>query len=353
MHKYICALLLLFPSQLSAGSQSRSITFEDRVQAQLAIERVYYAHQLANKVRFEDAVPRELIEKKVRNYLKQSVALAEIWHTRITAEALRDELKRIALGTHLPDRLREIYSALDDDPVLIQECFARPALVGRLLRAFFDYDKSIHASARAEAEQIRTRLETGDRRSVRANARRSEVTIARVREGSRSRFFLETDKFARTYLGEPGTELDEEEYEKWRSLAPDHVGEVGSLMEELDSFTFRVLVEDGPVRTSWDVYSVPKAPMESWLSQIRDSFDESTIGPVADASIVLPNPEGSGHHALAGVAETPRAYPDCDSWVHGSLDAIPQQRSLHTAGWTGSLMLVWGGYGPSGILSDG
>src|SRR5262245_56552908 len=129
------ASLLTVPR--SAGCD---LTFKQRVEAQRAIERVYYSHQIGATKPFEVGVPEEVIEKKVRNYLKQSAALERFWNTPVTPEALRAELQRIAGRTRMPERLLEIYSALDGDPVRIQECFVRPLLVERLSRSFFEGD---------------------------------------------------------------------------------------------------------------------------------------------------------------------------------------------------------------------
>src|SRR5437867_13033778 len=46
------------PSRARTTSQGRSLTFEDRVAAQEAIERVYYSHQIGATLSFEEAVPR-------------------------------------------------------------------------------------------------------------------------------------------------------------------------------------------------------------------------------------------------------------------------------------------------------
>ena len=74
---------------LAAGPEARDLTFEERVRAQEAIDHVYYSHQIGATRPFEEAVPRELLERKVRRYLKQSAALEELWHTPITQEALQ------------------------------------------------------------------------------------------------------------------------------------------------------------------------------------------------------------------------------------------------------------------------
>src|SRR5437899_4154927 len=60
----LCLLVLL--PETEASNRIRSLTFGDRVKAQEAIERVYYSHQLHAAVRFEEAVPRAVLEGKVR-----------------------------------------------------------------------------------------------------------------------------------------------------------------------------------------------------------------------------------------------------------------------------------------------
>ena len=101
---------------------ARDLTFEERVQAQEAIERVYYSHQIDTVRPFIESVPRKVLDEKVQLYLKQSVALREFWGTPITAAMLRRETARIARETAFPDRVGELYDALDNDPFLVQEC---------------------------------------------------------------------------------------------------------------------------------------------------------------------------------------------------------------------------------------
>lgn len=115
---------------------ARDLSFEDRVKAQEAIERVYDAHQIGATKPFEEAVPRAVLEKKVRTYLEESAALERTWHTPLTIRALAWELERMNRNTRLPERLRKIYSALGNDRHLILESLARPALAGRLSRNF-------------------------------------------------------------------------------------------------------------------------------------------------------------------------------------------------------------------------
>ncbi len=126
----VLAMLLVLMTVLPTV-QARDLTFEERVEAQTAIERVYHSHRIAATLPFERAVPRSVIEEKVRRYLQQSAAL-ERQGRPVTAAALRHELERIAARSRFPERLRQIYRALGEDPLLVQECFARQHLVARL-----------------------------------------------------------------------------------------------------------------------------------------------------------------------------------------------------------------------------
>jgi hypothetical protein len=130
------AVFLTAANAIGSQAIGRELTFEDRVRAQDAIERVYYSHQIGVTKPFEEVVPRAVLEKKVTAYLRESVALDTLWHAPVTAETLRRELDRIARDTRLPERLQEIYAALGNDVFLIEECFARPAVVDRLARSF-------------------------------------------------------------------------------------------------------------------------------------------------------------------------------------------------------------------------
>src|SRR5947199_1277801 len=86
-----------------ARAMARDLSFEERVKAQEAIERVYYAHQIGATKPFETAVLRTVLERKVRTYLKESVALEKFWQAPVTADMLRKELERMTRLTRMPE----------------------------------------------------------------------------------------------------------------------------------------------------------------------------------------------------------------------------------------------------------
>ena len=98
------------------------------------------------------------LEKKVADYLRKSQALEDYWQRPITAEQLQAEMDRMAKHTKQPEVLRELFDALGNDPFVIAECLARPALAERLLTSWYAHDQRIHGDLkqRAEAESART-----------------------------------------------------------------------------------------------------------------------------------------------------------------------------------------------------
>lgn len=154
-------LSLWIITSLRGITLARDLTVEERVRAQEAIERVYFSHQIGAVKRFEEAVPRGVIEQKVRRYLEETAVLRDIWHVDVTGQMLENETARLGRETRMPQRLRELYAALGSDPFLIQECLARPVLVDRLARGFYSWDRASHTTARARAEALLADLRSG------------------------------------------------------------------------------------------------------------------------------------------------------------------------------------------------
>jgi hypothetical protein len=92
------------------------------------------------------------IENKVEDYLRKSQALEDYWQRSLTAEQLQAEMDRMAKHTKQPDVLHELFEALGNDPFVIAECLARPALADRLLTNWYSYDETIHSNIKQRAQ---------------------------------------------------------------------------------------------------------------------------------------------------------------------------------------------------------
>src|SRR6476659_1246379 len=149
-------------SDAPAKLSQRTLTFAERVAYQRAIEDVYWRHRIWPKERpnpkpsLDAVMSQAQLEKKVSDYLRKSQALEDYWQRPITAEQLQAEMDRMAIHTRQAEVLRELFAALGNDPFVIAECLARPALADRLLTSWYGYDQGIHAAVaqRAEAELL-------------------------------------------------------------------------------------------------------------------------------------------------------------------------------------------------------
>ncbi len=134
------------------------LDLETRIWAQTQIERVFYNHRIwpkenpGPKPPFEQMVPAAVIEAKVTDSLKKSVALDKFWQHPVTGEMLQAELVRMAKQTRDPATLKELFEALHNDPHLIAESLARETLADRLIHNWYANDTRFHAAARAKAE---------------------------------------------------------------------------------------------------------------------------------------------------------------------------------------------------------
>jgi hypothetical protein len=130
-------------AERAAGGARQSLTLDERVAYQHAIEDVYWQHRFwpkenpQPKPALDEVVPESVIRAKVEDSLRQSRALEVYWQRPITTEQLQAEMERMAQWTKQPEVLRELWAALGNDPFVIAECLARPVLTERLIRHWY------------------------------------------------------------------------------------------------------------------------------------------------------------------------------------------------------------------------
>src|SRR5438067_13101796 len=104
-------LLGFFRAKTPATVPNRTVTFEDRVAHQRAIEEVYWRHRVWPKERPDpkpslDAVMSQAaIDQKVQEYLRNSELLEQEWQKPITPEQLQAEMERMAQHSKQPEVL--------------------------------------------------------------------------------------------------------------------------------------------------------------------------------------------------------------------------------------------------------
>ena len=350
-------------------TQARELTFEDRVKAQEAIERVYWLHRDADGVgvrpSFEVTVPASILARKVMDTLKKSAALERFWGRPVTDAQLQAEVDRMVRETQRAALLEELFAALDHDPLLIAECLARPILVNRLIRNWYAGDGRFHETVRRRAEAalehaagveslkgigddyVETLWTLRKDAAVPPTLRRGEIVL------DEDEWRLRVNELAAqlavgasaVHSGPPQGSGSAPAPAQAAFLSSDRSSETElplrrlSALQESDSEYFIVAVLDataGGFRTA--VASWPKKTFDDWWEEESPGLD--AVGPRIASAFNMPQLRGGGC--------------TLDTWRRTPKTDAPKERVGHGAVWTGKEMIVWGGYnGESGTSSGG
>jgi uncharacterized protein DUF11/slime mold repeat-containing protein len=209
-----------------------------------------HALTLADRDRAREAVER--VDDRRWIGAAEMAALEVHWKISLTGDVLEGELRRIARETKPPERLLEIYAALGNDSFLVEECLARPSYVERVSRDRFAFDPVLHAGARAEAEELRRRLLSGDLSPW-------------------------SDYPGRSVIMRPPRESE-------------GAGHVSALEEERESFVVSVVLSATTRRVRVARYVVAKMTFETWWATAKLSPPGESIAAVPREPARLPLP---------------------------------------------------------------
>jgi N-acetylneuraminic acid mutarotase len=392
----ITSRLGFFGSAASTRVSERTLSFAERVAYQRAIEDVYWRHRFWPKERRDskpslDAVMRQAqIERKVEDYLRKSQALEDYWQRPITAAQLQAEIDRMAKHTKQPEVLRELFAALGNDPFVIAECLARPALAERLLTNWYAYDQRIHGELRGRVETDVLAHPTVEQMKQ-LSGKYTEIDLIKTHDpsqelsrGSERRVKLNGRKWDETVQKLAvifGTARS-----RGAQIAQIKTGVLSPLQEDETRYYATAVLQKSEDRLKLATVSWLKEPFEYWLARAESQTRNAIVAPNAsytlfklsegtsgctDSWIATPGPPDArefhtavwtgsemivwgGQHNFYFFWDSGGRYnPTIDSWTAMSAANAPSARGYHTAVWTGSEMIVWGGYDGSNDLNTG
>jgi hypothetical protein len=310
----LCATLL--GSSQSRGLTNfsqRTLTFEDRVAYQRAIEEVYWRHRIwpkecpDPKPSLDGVFPRAQLETKVQDYLRDSQMLEDHWQRPITTEQLQAEMDRMAKHTKQPEVLRELFKALGNDPFAIAECLARPALAERNL--------AVVAPRTQPMEVSRGMVEAPIHKA--AYAASASYTLPSI--SNKPNGCIDDSWTATSTTNAPSPR--EEHTAVWTGTEMIIWGGGSNTGGRYD-----------PSTDTWTATSTTNVP------DARGYHTAVWTG----TEMIVWGGGGNGSYLNTGG----RYNPATDSWTATSTANSPDGRLIHTAVWTGTEMIVWGGQGP-------
>jgi N-acetylneuraminic acid mutarotase len=334
-----------------SSTQHKALSFADRVAYQRAIEEVYWRHRAWPQERpdlkppFDAVISQAELERKVQDYLRNSQALEDYWQQPITAAQLQAEMERMAKATQRPAMLRELFQVLGNDPFVIAECLARPALSERLVTNSYAHDERFHADLKRRAE-IDLLAHATVEEMKRTSGTYTEIEIVKQDDSESEHYrnaqhevkLRERDWNATLQKLASAFELsrqapmhnDPDGLMRFKTTANNYqalpLRRLSPLQEDETRYYATALLDKANGRLKVATISWLKEPFESW----RDRAESKTQGVnVVGASYTLPT--------IADDATT------CsDTWAATSLN-LPDAREDHTAVWTGREMIIWGG----------
>ena len=319
----------------------RTLTFEERVNYQRLIEEVYWQHRIwpdkcsATKPRLDAVMSRIQLEEKVEDYLRNSQALEDYWHSPVTADQLQAELNRLVTQTRQPDVLRELFHVLDDDPFVVAECLARPVLTERAVKDRYAYDERIHGKLRQRAaadllahSKVEQMKQTSGRYAE-IELVRSGDTGTQLSDGTESRVEVDLEEWNQAIRKLAATFGLPNGQDKAVAAVYDSVpvGELSPLQENEAGYYATAVTEKAEGRLKIVTVTWSKEPLQSWRAEA-----EKKVSP----AMATPDP---GYN-LPAISAEPSGC--ADTWAATAIN-LPSPRDSHSAVWTGSEMIVWGG----------
>ena len=380
-------LLAFFHPEAPAKASHPAIaglTFAQRVAYQRTIEEVYWRHRIwpkensKPKPSLDEIMSAQQIEKKVEDYLRVAQALEDYWQRPITPEQLQAELERIASHTKQPGVLRELVAALGNDPLVVAECLARPVLAERLITDFYAHDQRFHGELRRRAEAelqhhrslkemkqtsgAYTELEWIKSDAAEDNPPPVDAMSAQAVKMNSSKWQESVAKLAASFDTFRGREtaalgvrrLDAafesagmtahsknapSTLETVNASTSLPIGKLSPLQEDNDRYFVTAVIRNAKDRLNLATITWPKEPLRSWLAKAEPQTPV-TIAAVS-ANYVIP------------IIGSPSAGCTDDTWMATHGTPIAAGRDEHTAVWTGSEMIVWGGYDGGSNLNTG
>jgi hypothetical protein len=320
----MCAVASLLALPSYAGeAPARTLTLEDRVAAQRAIERVLAGRRLWPEVNPGAKRPPEVSDEAIRRKVEHDLRAS----SAITAAQLQAEMNRMARNTQDPAMLQELFAALGNDPFLIAETLARPLLASRLVRDGPALDLDVPKAA-YELPAIADACVAGTWRQLpTVGPRASHVAVW---TGSEMIVFGGTDASLAQFVD--GARY-EPETDTWSPMSAPTFG--GRHLSAVWTGA-EMVVWGGP-----DASGRYDPATDSW----RDLGSPSRR-PIAGPSSSMVW-TGSEVIVWGGGTDFGGRYdPATDAWQDTNWGGAPYSRSGNLAVWTGDRMVIYGGTNP-------
>ena len=296
--------------------------FSNRFACELVIQKNNWFHSVwpqensSPKPTFEDIKDDRAINKLVEDNIREESILRAYFGEVISKDMIQSELNRIILQTKSPKRLKEIFLSFDMDPKTISECIVRPYLVNRAIRYQYGIDSVIHAHTKKIASDDIQLL----KQSNNTDYLKAQVVNFRVVKKDRNQI-----------LNHNALNEIELSYDDWNKIKANNLKKQ-RLIETQNGFYFHTIKNSSKSSLDLETLFWPKTPFHDWFETIELRSVEI---PKVHSGLYL-------NRIIENKSEINANGTTSDYWENAG--GIALERTGHTAIWTGSEMIIWGGF---------
>jgi len=272
-------------------------------------------HNTKSKPLFSQIVNAKKIRESVLENLKMQAVLVDEFGFEITPAMLQRDLDRMANNTRDSKRLKQMFAALNNDARTIAQCISRPYLVQKNFTRLFYNSKSIHENVKSQAQaDVNKYITTKNLDQTNAETN----TVIYVINNGQLKSSLELATHENTI------DLDESDFQQKILELKNQ-----NLQEGDKAFIYREILNQTAESIKVKVFKWPKMKHADWLATQQQRK-------------YLPHSQNS-HYALPAITGSEKTFNRNleDTWDLKWYE--PEHRHSHTAVWTGSEMIIWGG----------
>lgn len=350
-------------STYTTTTKNKPASLDAQYICQMALEDIKWSETIwpesntAPKPERRDVLSDAKVRERVEDNYRMENALAARYGIHVSTAQLQHELDRIARTTRAPEKLMQRFQALDMSPQAIADCVVRPVLVERSLRQQMENDADLQEKNRT---LIRAGLEEKDFKAWWSEERTRWLPMPEKRNLSGLFVPAIADESQSAKAATPDT---------WR-IEQDHVpaarrmhtavwtgaemivwgGEIKTVVidpeTDLEKTVYVVTNTGGRYDPAINVWTAStnttEAPSARWRHTAVWTGTEMVVW------------GGDNREAGNRMNSGGRYDPTTDTWTGStSTTNAPTARLDHSAVWTGSEMIVWGGQDTSGLTRTG
>ena len=271
------------------------------------------------KPAFSEVVDVNTTRQKVHEILKMQSILADRFNIIITDKMLQHDLDRMASSTKNAKELRSLFALFNNNPNTVAQCISRPYLVIQKTQNNYNYNSEIHAGTNLLAEaELQTYLSENESKSLTAEINTTTFEIEHeTYQGTGSN----SDKDRRSI------KLSSDEFISITQQLKNN-----TIQEKDYGFIYSETLEQSDRHIKIKTLGWQKSSFNSWLQfQVASNYQTK----VSNLSLKLPKIRVSNNHTALKAGRVGNTWETRPARVDG--------RYLHTAIWTGSEMIIWGG----------